>query len=90
MEISQAGLWSNWSGSVKCSPIEVVRPRIIDDLTKMVRECGRAGRHMRVVGSGHSFTPIAQSNDYLQQNLLTPSYANCLCKKKLGNPTHKF
>ena len=65
METSRAGQWSNWSGSVKCSPIEVVRPRSIDELAKMVRECGRAGRHMRVAGSGHSFTPIAQSNDIL-------------------------
>jgi FAD-linked oxidoreductase len=65
MDISQAGQWSNWSGSVKCSPIEVVRPRSIDELAKLVRECGRAGRHLRVAGSGHSFTPIVQSNDIL-------------------------
>ncbi|HXX77356.1 MAG TPA: D-arabinono-1,4-lactone oxidase [Ktedonobacteraceae bacterium] len=65
MEISQAGQWSNWSGSVKCTPIEVVRPRGIDELAKVVEECGLSGRHLRVAGSGHSFTPIAQSNDIL-------------------------
>jgi FAD-linked oxidoreductase len=65
MEISQAGQWSNWSGSVKCSPNEVARPHSIDELATMVGERGRAGRHMRVAGSGHSFTPIVQSNDIL-------------------------
>ena len=65
METSQAGQWSNWSGSMKCSPVEIVKPRSIDELTKMVGEYGRAGRHVRVAGSGHSFTPIMQSNDVL-------------------------
>ncbi len=65
METSQAGQWSNWSGSVKCSPVEIVKPRSIDELTKIVGEYGRAGRHLRVAGSGHSFTPIVQSNDVL-------------------------
>ena len=65
MEISQAGQWSNWSGLVRCTPIEVVRPRSIDELAKVVGECGPSGRHLRVAGSGHSFTPIAQSNDIL-------------------------
>ena len=65
METYQPGQWSNWSGSVKCSPDEVLKPRTIDELTKMVGEYGRAGHHMRVVGSGHSFTPVVQSNDIL-------------------------
>jgi FAD-linked oxidoreductase len=65
MESYQPGQWSNWSGSVKCSPDEVLKPRTIDELTKMVKEYGRAGHHMRVAGSGHSFTPVVQSNDVL-------------------------
>ncbi len=65
MKTYQPGQWSNWSGSVKCSPDEVLKPRTIDELTKMVGEYGRAGHHMRVVGSGHSFTPVVQSNDIL-------------------------
>ncbi len=65
MEISQEGQWSNWSGSVKCSPIEVMRPQNIEELAKFVKESGRSGRHLRVAGSGHSFTPIVHSNDIL-------------------------
>jgi len=42
-----------------------VMPRSIDELAKVVGECGISGRHVRVAGSGHSFTPIAQSDDIL-------------------------
>jgi FAD/FMN-containing dehydrogenase len=64
-DASRIETWSNWSGSVKCEPSEVVKPCSIEELTTKVGEFGRAGRHMRVVGSGHSFTPIVRSDDVL-------------------------
>jgi FAD-linked oxidoreductase len=57
--------WSNWSGSVKASPLQFVKPRSIDELAGLIKKYGRDNRHVRVVGAGHSFTPIAQSNDVL-------------------------
>ena len=57
--------WSNWSGSVKASPLQFVKPRSIDELAGLIRKYGRDERHVRVVGAGHSFTPIARSDDVL-------------------------
>lgn len=57
--------WHNWSGSVQAKPREIVRPRSIDELARKVEEYGRNGRRIRVVGTGHSFTPLAQSDDIL-------------------------
>ena len=57
--------WSNWSGSVKSMPRQVVKPGNIDQLARLVRDYGRDGRHVRVVGAGHSFTPLVQSDDVL-------------------------
>src|SRR6266487_3226617 len=57
--------WSNWSGSVKSMPRQVAKPGNIDQLARLVRDYGRDGRHVRVVGAGHSFTPLAQSDDVL-------------------------
>jgi len=57
--------WSNWSGSVKSVPRQVTKPRNIDELARLVREYGRDGRHVRVVGAGHSFTPLVQSDDVM-------------------------
>jgi FAD-linked oxidoreductase len=65
MGSSQAGQWSNWSGSVKCSPIEVARPQNMRELAQLVGKYGREERHVRVQGAGHSFTPIVQTNDVL-------------------------
>src|SRR6185437_11485630 len=59
------GAWSNWSGSVRSKPHEIVLPSSIEDLARQVGELGRARRHVRVVGAGHSFTPLVQTDDVL-------------------------
>jgi len=61
----QVEQWSNWSGSVKSAPRALVKPQNIAELARLVREYGRDGRHVRVVGAGHSFTPLVQTDDIL-------------------------
>jgi FAD-linked oxidoreductase len=53
--------WSNWSGSVTASPRLVARPRDAGELASMI---GQAGK-VRVVGAGHSFMPLCQTDDLL-------------------------
>ena len=57
--------WQNWSGSVHAAPREIATPRGVDDLARLIGQLGRDGRHARVVGSGHSFTPLVQTDDVL-------------------------
>lgn len=57
--------WHNWSGSVRSTPRQIVKPGSIGGLVRMIEEFGRDGRHVRVVGSGHSFTPLGQTDDVL-------------------------
>ncbi|REK71850.1 D-arabinono-1,4-lactone oxidase [Paenibacillus paeoniae] len=57
--------WSNWSGSVTAKPREVMLPTSIDEVVTAVNQCRREGRRLRVVGSGHSFTAVAASDDLL-------------------------
>ena len=54
--------WSNWAGNVTDSAA-VLSPRTQDELVEMVHSSAAAGRRIRPVGSGHSFTPIAQAGD---------------------------
>ena len=61
----RAGKWHNWSGSVRSQPREVILAASIEELAQRVSEISRAGRHLRVVGAGHSFTPLAQTDDAL-------------------------
>ena len=65
MATIQAGHWSNWSGSVQGAPQLAARPRSVDELAQMIGAYGRDGRRVRVVGAGHSFTPLAQTDDVL-------------------------
>src|SRR5579875_1552546 len=57
--------WRNWSGSVQAQPREIVTPQSVEELTQRIKGYAREGRHVRVVGSGHSFTPLVQSDDVL-------------------------
>ncbi|MGZ3639716.1 MAG: D-arabinono-1,4-lactone oxidase [Ktedonobacterales bacterium] len=57
--------WQNWSGSVRATPREAITPGSVEELARLIGQLGRAGRRARVVGSGHSFTPLVQTDDVL-------------------------
>ncbi|MFB6171962.1 MAG: D-arabinono-1,4-lactone oxidase [Haloarculaceae archaeon] len=56
--------WRNWSGSVVSRPASVHFPRSEADLRRVVAACD-PGQTVRVAGAGHSFSPVAQSDDVL-------------------------
>lgn len=55
--------WKNWAGNVTAHPRRVVAPSDRDGLVALVQESADAGRTVRAVGAGHSFTPIAVALD---------------------------
>ncbi|HLI07970.1 MAG TPA: D-arabinono-1,4-lactone oxidase [Ktedonobacteraceae bacterium] len=57
--------WHNWSGSVACRPQQIAQPTSIEGLVQIIRACSKDNQHVRVVGSGHSFTPLVQTDDVL-------------------------
>ncbi len=65
MATGQRRSWQNWSGSVQGSPREIAKPGSVDELARAVGAYGREGRRVRVVGAGHSFTPLVQADDVL-------------------------
>ncbi|TGR79854.1 FAD-binding protein, partial [Mesorhizobium sp. M2D.F.Ca.ET.223.01.1.1] len=54
-----ANAWSNWSGFVTASPKSIPTPADVGELAELVRS---APGPLRVVGAGHSFTPLVQSD----------------------------
>lgn len=54
--------WSNWAGNVTDSA-EAVAPRTPEEVVEAVRSAAGEGRRIRPVGSGHSFTAIAQADE---------------------------
>ncbi|HLT85746.1 MAG TPA: D-arabinono-1,4-lactone oxidase [Phototrophicaceae bacterium] len=55
--------WRNWAGTVAVTPAEVVTPRSVEEVAAVVRRAARDGRRVSAVGSGHSFTPVAEARD---------------------------
>ena len=53
--------WSNWSGSVTARPTESTRPRTEAELAAIVSRA----RKVRVVGAGHSFMPLCETDGVL-------------------------
>jgi FAD/FMN-containing dehydrogenase len=50
--------WSNWAGNQSCRPQEIAFPRTEDEVSEIIASATRRGLPIRVVGAGHSFTPI--------------------------------
>jgi len=57
--------WQNWSGSVECDPAAIKYPTSQNEIIEIVKECQAKKLKIRVVGSGHSFTPLVQTSGVL-------------------------
>ena len=55
--------WSNWGRCEFAQPTEVLRPTSVQAVCDAVIRASAAGRLVKVVGSGHSFTGIAVAPD---------------------------
>ena len=62
---SSGKTWQNWAGHQHCRPRDFVKVSGIGELSEIVGQAGAAGRQITTVGSGHSFTPTALSEDLL-------------------------
>ena len=54
-----ATTWTNWARTETAEPAAVVRPRDVDEISRVLRAAADAGRRVKAVGSGHSFTGVA-------------------------------
>ncbi|MWV47253.1 FAD-binding protein [Paenibacillus sp. HJL G12] len=58
-------VWKNWSGIVHSTPRHRVYPSRVDEVVSLVQSCVKEGKGIRVIGAGHSFTPLVQTGDVL-------------------------
>ncbi|KGN38244.1 D-arabinono-1,4-lactone oxidase [Knoellia subterranea] len=57
--------WSNWAGNVTASPSRVHEPRSVEEVAHAVQRAADRGERVRVVGAGHSFTPLVATDGTL-------------------------
>src|SRR5699024_8603610 len=57
--------WKNWSSSVVAKPKNFVSPKSLTELITLVKTCASNNLSIRVVGAGHSFTPLVATSEML-------------------------
>jgi FAD-linked oxidoreductase len=57
--------WRNWGRNFECRPAVVHAPASIDELCAIVRTAAQEGKRVRPVGSGYSYTRLAQTDDVM-------------------------
>ncbi len=56
-------IWSNWSGSLKFTPGELIKPESEEELLEAVHNALRKEQNIRAVGAGHSSSPLVVNKD---------------------------
>ena len=62
--------WSNWSGSVRFRPERILYPASVEEVAGIIRQVADENKPIRVVGSGHSFTPLVPADILLSLDRL--------------------
>jgi FAD/FMN-containing dehydrogenase len=64
-DLPAAGQWTNWVGNQSFTPARHATPRSEEEVAALVAEAAAQGMGVRVVGAGHSFTPVVQTGGLL-------------------------
>jgi FAD-linked oxidoreductase len=65
MTSNDAHSWQNWARNVRATPTRVAIPRSAAEVASEVTRAAAGGLAVRMVGSGHSFTPAAGTDGVL-------------------------
>lgn len=58
-------IWQNWSGSLTFQPSRIFTPESEEEVASLVKQAGKEKRNLRVVGAGHSSSPLVKTDDML-------------------------
>ncbi|ANQ51768.1 FAD-binding protein [Flammeovirga sp. MY04] len=64
-QLNTLELKSNWAGNVEFNPIQVVFPSTETEIQKIVLKAANQRSTIRVIGTGHSFSALCQTNQIL-------------------------
>lgn len=70
--------WQNWAGNIRFSPNEIAQPRNTQEVVDLVK----TGRKIRCIGTGHSWSELAPTDDIL---MATDSLNRILSIDKVAN-----
>ena len=65
LKTQSSNTWSNWAGNQTSNPLSIKNPKNEQEVVDIVKEAKKRGLKVKVVGSGHSFTGIAVTDEVL-------------------------
>ncbi|NUN99375.1 MAG: FAD-binding protein [Saprospiraceae bacterium] len=79
----------NWAGNVRFKPQKYILPEHPEEIANLILRAAEEGKKIRTVGSGHSFSPLIQTQDWLlsldrMQGLVSVSEASAMATVKAG------
>jgi FAD/FMN-containing dehydrogenase len=85
--------WSNWSGSLQFRPDRLEVPEDEQALCTLMAQAAAQGRGVRVVGAGHSSSPLVETRDILVslekfQGVLAHDQQRCEATVGAGTTVH--
>src|SRR3954447_2831103 len=88
-------MWRNWAGNQAMSPVSVAHPSGVEEIASEVKEAASAGRRVKAIGSGHSFTGIGLTDGVLlsldrHAQLLGVDAATSQVTVQAGMPLHQL
>ena len=58
-------MMKNWSGHLRWNPSKIFRPKGEEEIQQIIKQALTEGKKIRLIGSGHSFTPLCETKDFL-------------------------
>lgn len=65
IQMSKRKKWKNWAHTSDCRPEKWFYPTSIQEVRTIVKEAAKQNKTLRVVGAGHSFTRLVETDDWL-------------------------
>src|SRR5258705_7524470 len=65
MKVHTRAIWQNTIRKYKVTPVKLFEPESLDDIVSIIKEAESKDMKVRAVGSGHSFSDVALTHEYL-------------------------
>jgi FAD/FMN-containing dehydrogenase len=94
-DLPAAGTWTNWVGNQSFTPARFAAPSSAEEVAALVGEAAAQGMGVRVVGAGHSFTPVVQTSGLLLDlsavsGVVSADPSRLRAVARAGTPIHGF
>ncbi len=85
----------NWSGNVQWSPASIALPNTEEAIQQLVVQAKKEHKHIRMIGTGHSFTPLCRTDEVLlsmdnYQGLVSVDKTTNRVTVKAGTKLHRL